>query len=228
MPAWRTSSSSPSPVLKSLVLHSTRPITSSAANGSLSPLSASSTAATFRRTCVPRSAAKTAAASVEDTAAPSRSAVVQPRPMKAWAASATTPAVSEHAERGQQAGRAERAHHLRALGQEAALEQDDHQRDRARVARERGVVELDPAGPVLAEEHAEAEEHEQRRSPEPVDEARGDRAHEEHHGRDDEWLGDVQLCCSSRAGVHASCRAGGRGGTGGPRPPRSTSLRRDE
>ena len=179
---------------KSLVLHSTRPITSSAANGSLSPLSASSTAATFRRTCVPRSAAKTAAASVEDTAAPSRSAVVQPRPMKAWAASATTPAVSEHAERGQQARRAERAHHLRALGQEPALEQDDHQRDRARVARERGVVELDPARPVLAEEHAEAEEHEQRRSPEPVDEARGDRAHEEHHGRDDEWLGDVQLC----------------------------------
>ena len=92
-----------------LVLHSTRPITSSAANGSLSPLSASRTAATCRRTCVPRSAAKTAAASVEDTAAPSRSAVVQPRPMKAWAASATTPGGHEHAERGQQPRRAERA-----------------------------------------------------------------------------------------------------------------------
>ena len=134
----------------------------------------------------------------------------------------------QHAERGQQARRAERAHHLRALGQEPALEQDDHQRNRARVAGERGVVELDPARPVLAQEHAEAEEHQQRRRPEPVDEARGDRAHEEHHGRDDEWLGDVQLCAPPvlRSTHHAAPRA--RGGTGGPAQPRSSSLRRDE
>ena len=146
--------------------------------------------------------------------------------MKAWAASATTPAVTQHAERGQQAGRAERAHHLRALGQQAALEQDDHQRDGARVARERGVVELDAARPVLAEEHAEAEEHEQRRSAEPVDEARGHRAHEEHHGRDDEWLGDVQLCAPPVPGPRIMPGRGRAAVTGrpGPRDPLACAV----
>ena len=107
------------------------------------------------------------------------------------------PGGHEDAERRQQAGGPEGPAHLRALGEQAALDQDDHERDGAGVARQRRVVELDPAGPVLAQQHAEAEEDEQRRRPETIHEARRDRADEEHRGRDDEWFGDVQRCAPS-------------------------------
>ena len=70
------------------------------------------------------------------------------------------PGRHQHADGREQPGRAERAHHLRAVCQEPAFEQDDHQRHRARVAGQRVVVELDATRAVLAQEHAEAEEHE--------------------------------------------------------------------
>ena len=179
----------------------TRPITSSAANGSLSPLSASRIDERRRRTSVPRSDAKTAAASVEETAAPSSSDAVQLEIDDGVRGERHDPGRHEHAERRQQAGRPERLAHLRALGQEAALDEDDHERDRARVARKRRVVEVDAARAVLAEQDAQAEEDEQRRRPEAIHETRCDRAHEEHRDRDDEWFGDVQRCAPSRVAV---------------------------
>ena len=58
---------------------------------------------------------------------------------------------------------------------EAALEEDQHDADRAQGAGQLDVVELDPAGSFAADEHAEAEEEDQPGNPYPVgDHRRGD------------------------------------------------------
>ena len=119
---------------------------------------------------MPRSEANTAAASVDETAAPSSSQSVQSRSATTCAESATTAAVVSTPSVARSPAGCERPPYLGALGKQAALDQDHHERDRAGIAGERRVVEVDTARPVLAEQHAEAEEDEQRRRPQAVDE----------------------------------------------------------
>ena len=104
-----------------------------------------------------------------------------------------------HAERREQHRGASDPPHRRHVGQQASLEQDQRERDRSRIADERRVVEVDASRPVLAEQHPEPEEQQQRRGAEPVDEARRDGAYEQHRDADEQRLWDVQRCLPFRA-----------------------------
>ncbi len=103
-----------------------------------------------------------------------------------------------HAERREQHRGADDPPHRRHVGQQASLEQDQRERHRSRVADERRVVEVDASRAVLAEQHPESEEQQQRRGPEPVDEARRDGADEQHRDADEQRLWDVQRCLPFR------------------------------
>ncbi len=140
---------------------SMQPITSRIAIGSLRPDSPSSVRASRRGSVEPRSTANTAAASVAATVEPSSSAGSGSRSRMNAAATAVSAAVSERPERGQDHRRAQHGPDLLEAAGEAALEQDHRHGDDARLARELEVVEVDPAQPVGADQHPEAEhEHE--------------------------------------------------------------------
>ena len=100
----------------------------------------------------------------------------------------------QHAERREQHRGSDHLADRRDVREHAALEQDQRERDRARIAHEGRVVELDAARPVLAEQHPEPEEQQQRGGPEPIDEAGCDRPDQQHRDRDEQGLWDVQRC----------------------------------
>ena len=77
---------------------------------------------------------------------------------------------------------------LRPAGGQASLEQDQDEGDRPQGAGELGIVELDPADPLRAGEHAEAEEQQQAGDPDPVGEERADDAGGEQGAGDEDQL----------------------------------------
>ncbi len=77
-------------------------------------------------------------------------------------------------------------------GREAALEQDHEQRDRAHEAREPVVVEVDPAQPVGADRHPDAQEQHERGQPQ----ARGEQRRA-HPG------GEQRACDQDQVGIGA-------------------------
>ena len=81
----------------------------------------------------------------------------------------------QHAERRQHHRRRQHAAEGRKPRAQAAVEQDQRERDGADHIGRAHVVELDPARPALARQHAEEQEHQQQRRPEPHrDQARQD------------------------------------------------------
>ena len=66
-----------------------------------------------------------------------------------------------HADARQQQGRGDRATHVRRARAQAAVEQNHCQRERADQIGETGVVVTDTARPILAEQQAEHQEHQQ-------------------------------------------------------------------
>ena len=132
----------------------------------VSPDSASSVRARLRRMCVNRRVANTAAASVEETTAPSRNASSQLSCSKS-ACAATPVRIGAHND----ADGAEQRRRHGDLTQpsprrlQPALVQDRDEADDADLAGELGVVELDVPRTVRAEQHAEREEGDEHRQP---------------------------------------------------------------
>src|SRR5262245_25778701 len=132
------------------------------ANGSFVPDSTSSTARTRGRSRRPRALIRknTAAASVDAMTAPISKASIQFRPRTSFATGAVriavmrTPTVARVT-----AG----ARTLRKVTKrvQAAVEQDEGQRDRTDRIGDTDVIELDTAGPVFAGQHADQEEDQQ-------------------------------------------------------------------
>ena len=165
-----------------------RPSVNAIAIGSFRPVSHSSVRARRRRTWVWRSVAKTAAASVDATTPPSRIDCGQSRSKTVCAAAPVRSAVTSDADRAQQRRRHGDVAEAPPRGREAALVEDRDEADDADLARQLGVVELDPAGAVRAEHHPEGEERDERGHAGPRGaEADGDaggqhRADEQEHG----------------------------------------------
>ena len=140
-------------------IHSMKPITSSTATGSLKPASPSSVWASRRRSVEPRRIAKIAAPSVEamiePSSRPSTSVEVE-QPRRRHAGDRRR---DEGAHQRQAKRRAQHRPDLVEARREAALEQDQRERDDADRARELVVAlraaELDPAQAVRADHHAE-------------------------------------------------------------------------
>ena len=123
----------------------------------------------------------TAAASVEATTAPTSSASIQLKPSTNFATGAVSAAVSSTPTVASVTAGPEHAAEGRKARAQAAVEQDQRERDRADQVGRAHVVELDAARPGLARQHAEDEEHQQQRRAEAQrDEARQDaRQHEQ-------------------------------------------------
>ena len=98
------------------------------------------------------------------------------------------------ADRGQRDRRSEHGPERAKPGGEAALEQDQHKRDRSHQFGERVVREVDPAEPVGAHGHPQSEEQDQRRQAQARGHRRGD-----HAGRQQGSAGEDEL----RVGDHA-------------------------
>ena len=111
---------------------------------------------------VKRIVAKTAAASVDATTPPSRTASGQARSKSSCAASAGQERRHRDADRAQERRGDRDPAHAPPRGREAALVEDRDEADDADRARQLGVVELDPAGPVGPEQHPESEEGDER------------------------------------------------------------------
>ena len=168
-----------------------KPITSSRATGSFIPDSPSSERASRFSRVERRSTAKIAAESVAAIAAPTSIPSSVLRSKISFAARPATTAVSDGADRRQRGGRPEHRPDLRPARGQPALEEDQDQRDRPQRPRQLGVVELDPADPLRAGEHAEGEEEQQARDPHPVGEQRADDPRGEQGAGDQDQLGVV-------------------------------------
>ena len=196
--------------MSGLSIHAIRPIVSAIAIGSLPPDSASSVRASRRLICVKRSVANTAAASVDATTAPSRIASSQVRSNSTCAATpvstavTTTPTVLRSA-----AGTATRAQSPPGRLQ-PAFEEDQDEADDADLARELGVVELDAAGAVRAEEHAEREERDQDRHAGASRRERSEHARSEHRTDQEEHDAFVHPDILAARGRRGVARAGSR------------------
>ena len=108
--------------------------------------------------CVKRSVAKTAAASVDATTAPSRIASSHERSKSACAATPGQERADDDADGAQQRGRHGDLAQPAPGRLQPALVEDQREADDADLARELRVVELDPARAVRAEQHPEPEE----------------------------------------------------------------------
>ena len=163
-----------------------KPSTSSTAIGSLKPASPSSVRSSRRRSPAPRSSENTAAPSVEATIdaqqqALERREVEQPRRGEARDGGGDQRADHRQADRGPQ-----HRPDLAPAGGQAALEQDQRERDDADRLGELEVGEVDPAEPVGADEHADAEEQHEAGQPQaPRHQGRGERRREQRSGDED-------------------------------------------
>ncbi len=144
--------------------------------GSLRPDSTSSVEPTRRRKPMPllRSATNTAAASVDDTIAPSSSACGQSKPSSLRAHGRDT-GDAGHTEGRQHAGGRPHAPQRLERRVQPAVEEDEHERRRPDAERQRVVGELDAADAVAPGEHPDGEE----------DQRDGDRRSLEHPGKND-------------------------------------------
>ena len=134
--------------------------------GSLKPDSTSSVNPILRRSCVPlaESTEKTAAASVDDTIAPTRSATCHEYPRKCAANGGDA----------RRADDAECREHQRRRGDEpytshrrlqAAVEQNHHERRGAEAIRDVIVLECDPPDALGSGEYADEQKDERQRHP---------------------------------------------------------------
>ena len=153
-----------------------KPITSSRATGSFIPDSPSSERASRFSRVERRSTAKIAAESVAAIAAPTIIPSSVLRSKIHFAASPATHGGDDGPDRRQRGRRAEHRADLRPARGQAALEEDQDQRDRAQRPGQLGVVELDPADPLRAGEHPQAEEEQQAGDAHPVGEQGADDA----------------------------------------------------
>ena len=110
-------------------IHAISPSVSAIAIGSLPPDSASSVRARRRRMCVKRSVAKTAAASVEATTAPSRTDSSQDRSKSAYAATPVSTRADDDADRAQERRRHGHLAQAPPRGLEPALVEDQREPD---------------------------------------------------------------------------------------------------
>ena len=134
------------------------------AGASLKPDSASSRPASRRGNGSTRSTENTAAASVEETMAPSSSASCQSMRSSTCAPTAVTTVLIDHTDGGQ---RARGCQHLADVGEpsgQTAFDEDDGQRRGADVPGQFDVVELQPQA-VLAEHHSDEQEQQQAGKP---------------------------------------------------------------
>ena len=164
------------------------PVTSSSATGSFMPDSPSSARASGLRRCEPRRTAKIAALSVAATAEPISSPSRVERSKSQTATKPVITAVIDRPDRRQRDRGAEHRPDLAPAGGQPALEQDQDQADRPQGPGQLGVVELDPADPLGAEQHAEAEEEQQARHPDPVGHLGGEQAGREQEAGDEDQL----------------------------------------
>ena len=93
---------------------------------------------------------------------------------------------------------------------QAALEEDQDEPDDADVARELGVVELDAARPVRAEEHPQRQERDEDRHAGPRRAERDEHAGAEHGPDEEEHESFVHLDILAARGRSCSARAGSR------------------
>ena len=114
---------------------------------------------------VKRSVANTAAASVEETTAPSRNDSSHERSKSTCAADTGEQRAHDDADRAQQRGRHGDLAQPPPRRLQAALVEDQREADGSDLAGELRVVELDAAGPVRAEQHPEPEERDQHGKP---------------------------------------------------------------
>jgi hypothetical protein len=136
----------------------------------------------------PRSRPKIAAPSVEASTAPSsRPSSVD----RSNSHAAGDDRGRDRADHGEGDRRRQDRADLEQAGRQAALEQDHRQRDDADRARELVVVEVDPAGAVRADRHADAEEQQQARHPHPARQQRGQQAGGQQRSRDEDELAVV-------------------------------------
>ena len=159
------------------------------ATGSLRPDSSSSVAATRRDSSMrlPRRTEKTAAASVDETMAPNRSAS-RPREAEQRARPTRDDRRRSRRRRRWRARRRARARAARCASEalEAAVEQDEHERHGAEAEGERVVLEVDAADAFGAGEHADDEEEQRDRDAGAAGDAAGDHAqpHEQAEQRE--------------------------------------------
>ena len=170
-----------------------QPITSRIAIGSLRPDSPSSVRASRRRSVEPRSTANTAAASVAATVEPSSSAGSGSRSRISAAATAVSAGGRERAERRQDDRRLQHGPDLLEAAGEPALEQDQRHGDDARLAGELEVVEVDPAEPVGADQHAQAQHQHEAGQAEPPRREGGRETRRQQEAGEQEELTLVQV-----------------------------------
>ena len=138
-----------------------KPSTSRIATGSLKPDSPSSVVASRRLSVDPRSSAKIAAPSVAASTDPSSSPSSVERSKSHAAAKPVTAAVTIVPTSARLKRRCQHGADLEQPRGQAALEEDQGQRDDPDPAREPVVVEVDPAQAVGADGHAQEEEEQQ-------------------------------------------------------------------
>ena len=131
--------------------------------GSLPPDSASSVRASVRRMCVWRSVAKTAAASVARDDGAEQDRLEPGEVEEPVRGDAGEERADDDADRAEEGGRHGHLAQAPPRGLQSALVEDQREPDDPDLACELRVVELDPAGPVRAEQHPEREER--RRAP---------------------------------------------------------------
>ncbi len=130
----------------------------------------------------------TAAASVEPTIEPIRKLSVQPSPSNQLRRDAGQRRGDGDTDGRQQQRRPGGRAEVAEFGAQPAVEQDDGERDAAYDVGGEVVVEEDPARPVLAEEHAEPEEHEQQWRADPGRDQTDEDAEEQQEGSQQDQL----------------------------------------
>ncbi len=110
------------------------------------------------------------------------------------------------ADRGERDRRPEHRPERAEPSRKAALEQNEHERDRPHQARQRVVREIDPTEPVAAHGHAKRQEQNQRGQAQACGHGRGD-----HAGGEQTPAGEDQLCVADHGRTMADRRSGYRG-----------------
>ncbi len=126
----------------------------------MNPDSASSSPATRRGRGTTRSTENTAAASVDDTIGAEEQRELPVHPEQQVRACGGDHHADRHAEGGQHSRGRQHPPHVGELRRQAALDEDDGQRDRAEMVGEQVVLEVQPEA-VFADDDADAEEQQQ-------------------------------------------------------------------
>ena len=190
------------------------PVTSSSATGSFMPDSPSSARASGRRRREPRRTAKIAALSVAATAEPIDQPLERREVEEPGRDDAGDHGGDHGADRRQRDRGPEHRADLAPAGGQPALEQDQDQADRPQGPGQLGVVELDPADPLGADQHPEAEEEEQAGDADPVGHLGGGDPGREQEAGDQDQVGVA----------HRPVRTPRRRSRAAPRSPRPSRV----